>query len=94
VGRRRVALSKGVALGALAILAVAGPTFVDTVPPRSLTHAHMHMTKRRILRYATTHDCLPSSLGALPRIDGFANEVTDGWGRPIQWRVEGNEITL
>jgi hypothetical protein len=54
----------------------------------------MHVMKRRILRYAAVHDALPTSLDQLPRIEGFANEVTDGWGRPILWRVEGDEVTL
>jgi hypothetical protein len=54
----------------------------------------MHMMKRRILRYAASNGTLPNVLDQLPRIEGFANEVTDGWGRPIQWRVEGDKVIL
>ena len=79
----------------IAVLSIAAMLLlVDTVPPRSLTHAHMHMMKRRILRYAGTHDALPTSIEQLPRIDGFANEVTDGWGRAILWQIKDGEFTL
>jgi Type II secretion system (T2SS), protein G len=27
-------------------------------------------------------------------MEGYSNEVTDGWGRPILWRVEGDDIIL
>jgi hypothetical protein len=75
-------------------LFVAALLFVDTVPPRSVTHTNMHMMKRRILRFASAHSALPTSVEQLPRIEGFANEVTDGWGRLIRFRVEGNDVTL
>jgi hypothetical protein len=52
------------------------------------------MMKRRALRYAAAHDALPSSLIDLPPIEGYSNDVTDGWRRPILWRVEGDEATL
>lgn len=81
-------------IGILAVLVAIFVLFVDTVPPRSMTHTNMHMTKRRILRYATAHDSLPTALDQLPRIEGYVNDVTDGWGRPILWRIEGNQITL
>ena len=87
------------AFGVLSILAVvavilAGLTLVDWIPPRALTHTHMHVMKRRILRYAASHDALPTSLEQLPYFDGFDNSVTDGWRRPILWKVEGDQVTL
>jgi hypothetical protein len=67
---------------------------VNTVPPQAETYGNMHMMKRRILRYATTHDSLPTSLDQLPEFEGKINSVTDGWGRPIEWRVEGEQVVL
>jgi hypothetical protein len=81
-------------LGIVAAVVAVWLLLVDTVPPQSLHHVHMHMMKRCILRYASAHDALPTSVDQLPRIEGFTNEVTDGWGRAIFWRVEGNEVTL
>jgi hypothetical protein len=81
-------------LGMLAVLVIVFALFVDTVPPRSVTATNMHMMKRRTLRYAAANGSLPTSLDQLPRIEGYVNEVADGWGRPIRWRVEGDEVTL
>src|SRR5262245_33590716 len=86
--------STGLLLGALALLVAVIVFFVDTIPPRSVTCTNMHMMKRRILRYAAAHGSLPTSLEQLPRIEGYVNEVTDGWGRRILWRVDGDEVTL
>jgi hypothetical protein len=90
----KVALATVTLLGILVAIGVVGILLVDVVPPRALTHAHMHVMKRRILRYASAHNALPTSLDQLPRIEGFANGVTDGWGRPIAWQVEGDAVTL
>lgn len=81
-------------LALLAVLVGIFVLFVDTIPPQSMTYVNMHMMKRRILRYAATNDSLPVSLGQLPSIEGSVNEVTDGWGRPILWQVEGDEVIL
>lgn len=78
----------------LAAWIVVSVLFVDTVPPRSLTFGNMHMMKRRILRYATVHDSLPTSSDQLPHFEGYSNDATDGWGRPILWRVDGDKVTL
>jgi hypothetical protein len=78
------------------VIAVAGTRllFVDTVPPQALTHARMHMMKRRILRFATAYGVLPNTIDELPRIEGFDNGVKDGWGRPILWRIEAEKVIL
>jgi hypothetical protein len=78
----------------IALVAVAFWLFVDIIPPRSVTHMHMLTMKRRILRYAAANDSLPTSLEQLPILEGYTNEVTDGWGRPILWQVEGTKVTL
>jgi hypothetical protein len=67
---------------------------LDTVPPRSLTHARMMVLKRRILRFATAQNDLPATLTGLPRLQGFDNGLTDAWGRPIQFSVAGDIVTL
>lgn len=54
----------------------------------------MQTMKRRILRYVSARQALPTSLDQLPRIEGLSNDVTDGWGRPIFWRTEGDEVSL
>ena len=75
-------------------IAVVAALFVDKVPPEGLTHARMHMMKRRILRFANTEGALPKTIDEFPRIEGFDNSVKDGWGRPILWRVEGDKVIL
>jgi hypothetical protein len=47
-----------------------------------------------MLRYAAINGSLPTSLDQLPPIAGHINEVTDGWGRPILWRVDGDKAVL
>src|SRR5687767_13052019 len=81
-------------LGPLVGLAVGCALFVDTIPPHPMTHTNMHMMKRRIQRYATVNGSLPTTPDQLPSIEGYANEVTDGWGGRIGWRVSGDEVTL
>lgn len=87
-------LTAGPLVGLTAALVAALVLLADTVPPRSMTHGNMHMMKRRMLRYAAAHDSLPTSTDQLPHIEGHVNAVTDGWGRPILWRVVGDEVTL
>ncbi len=67
---------------------------LDIAPPDAVTYTNMHMAKRRILRYATDHNQLPTSFDQLPHIEGFSNSVNDGWGRQIIMRVKDDEITL
>ncbi len=94
VAAMRVARVPVSLLRLMVIVAAGGLLFVDQVPPRSLTDANMHVMKRRILRFASAHNALPTSFDQLPHIEGFSNEVTDGWGRPIMWRVEGDVVSL
>src|SRR4051794_39780777 len=86
--------STALLVGTIAIAIGGVCLLVDVVPPRSLTFGHMHMMKRRFLRYAAGNDSLPKGLKELPHIQGYANEVTDGWGQPILWKIDGDEVTL
>ena len=84
----------GTTLCTVAVVVIAFVLFADVIPPRSNTYGAMHMMKRRILQYAATHDTLPESLNQLPTIEGYYNSITDGWGRPILWHIEGEQVTL
>jgi hypothetical protein len=83
-------------LAGLTLVAVCGVAllFVDTVPPNALTHARMHVMKRRILRFASVHGVLPKTADQLPRMNGYDNGVVDGWGRPILWHIDGEKVTM
>jgi hypothetical protein len=83
----------GIVAAAGAVVA-AGFLLVDKIPPQAITHMNMHMMKRRILRYAAAHDAVPQTVEELPHIEGFADDVADGWGRPIFWRIDGDEVSL
>ena len=84
----------GTALGTAVVAVVCFVFFAEVIPPRSSSYGAMHMMKRHILRYAAAHGTLPESLDQLPTIDEYDNRVTDGWGQPILWRVEGEQVTL
>src|SRR5262245_24870836 len=73
---------------------VIGILFVDTVPPNAHTHATMTVMKRRILRFAHAQGALPKTVEGFPPMEGFGNEVVDGWGRPIAMIVAGDQVTL
>ncbi len=83
----------------LARLLVASTLFasaccLDTVPPRSLTHARMTVLKRRILRFAAAQNRLPAALADLPELQGFDNSLTDAWGLPIRLNVANDVVAL
>jgi hypothetical protein len=79
---------------ALVVFYFVGELFVTRIPPRSHTHAAMHMMKRRILRYASAHNAAPTTLDQLPFIDGYHNDTVDGWRRPIDWKADGDKVTF
>jgi len=64
------------------------------VPTSAETPGAMHMMKRRILRYAHTHNQLPESVAQLPVIEGYDNRTVDAWGRDIQYEVQGDCLVL
>jgi hypothetical protein len=77
----------------LAIAVIAVLSF-DKVSPGALTDTRMHMMKRRVLRFANVHGVLPKTIDEFPHIEGFDNEVSDGWGRRILSRIEGDKVFL
>lgn len=92
---------KGILIAALVIgssLAVgiaAVFVLVHPVPPQSLTHAHMHTIKRRIVLHVRETGTLPTTVADLPELDGYTNSINDGWGRPIRMSIDaGGRVTL
>ena len=86
---------KSIWLVAALVLVGIAMLFVDTVPPHSITHASMHMCKRRILRYAQEHGALPSSLSDTTPIEGYHSSIKDGWGAVLYYSVSTNDfVTL
>lgn len=67
---------------------------VSHISPRDLTLTNMQHTKRRIHRYATTNDSLPTTAGQLAPMAGYDNDSNDAWGRSIIWRVDGDTVTM
>lgn len=65
------------------------------VPPRSQTCGAMHISKRRILRYAAEHGSLPVSIQATDELEGYYNSTTDAWGNELTYEVAPNgDVTL
>jgi len=68
---------------------------VGRIPPVDITHTAIVETFVRIGIYAETNKALVPSLDLLPKRDGYANLDSDGWHRPLQYRVtEDGIITL
>ena len=78
----------------LAVLTLVLVLFTHRIPPRTLTTTLMNDLERRIREYAEVHDMPPESLSALPHEEGRLNRFTDGWGRPVQYAVDNENITL
>lgn len=47
----------------------------------------MGETFARVNLYAEQHHEIPSSLAVLLKREGYANQMADGWGRPLQYSV-------
>lgn len=65
---------------------------VNVIPRDAMTHTRMTVTRVRIGMYAEQADGLPQSLDSLPIREGYDNEITDGWGRPLIYSVEGDDL--
>lgn len=80
---------------ALLVAAIAIAVSSSWIPPNSRTKTTIFAVKRRILRYAHTHNHLPADLSVLPVLEGKGNSVLDGWGQPIVYEVDLQEnVTL
>tara|TARA_R110002072_G_scaffold260998_1_gene419590 strand:- start:1988 stop:2464 length:477 start_codon:yes stop_codon:yes gene_type:complete len=87
---------KKVLLGGILVLLMAFglSSLLHVIPPRSSTHTSIHMCRRRIVRFVKKHNHLPKNLRELEEIAGFSNSIQDGWGEPVVFKVEGDEIHL
>ena len=65
---------------------------LDRIPPKSLTQTRMHVTKRRILQYARSHNQLPPDLASLPPMSGFDTSIVDGWKRSLTYQTNSAGI--
>ena len=75
-----------------AVVAVLAFSFVDRIPPRSLTATRMHVLKRRVLQFAQAHGELPKSLAAMPVMEGYDSSIRDGWKRDIIFEVSTSGV--
>jgi hypothetical protein len=64
----------------------------DMITPHEMTRTAMAETFVRINFYAETNKSIPPSLDVLPKREGYANRTTDGWNRPLLYRVSQDGI--
>jgi hypothetical protein len=68
---------------------------VNVIPPVDMTQSAITETFVRIDIYARQTKKIPPSLDVLPKREGYANSITDGWNRPLLYRInEDGVITL
>jgi hypothetical protein len=76
----------------VAVFAIVAVSIVDVIPPRNLTATRMQVLKRRVLQYVQAHGELPSSLAALQKMEGYDNNIQDGWKKEITYEVSTSGI--
>ena len=64
----------------------------DKITPVEMTRTAMTETLVRINIYAETNKAIAPSLDVLAKRDGYVNRTTDGWNRPLQYRVAQDGI--
>jgi len=62
------------------------------IPPRNMTISAMGETIVRMRMYMQEHRAYPTSLDVLPKRQGYANRVTDGWNRKLIYRVDEDGV--
>ena len=67
---------------------------VDSISPHDLTKTRIVVTEQRIRIFWQKNGKPPSTLTQLPLLSGRDNKTTDAWGRELDYKVEGNKITL
>ena len=85
---RTVLRTLATALSAVAVVL----SCTDRITPVDMTHSAIDETFYRIHIYAQKNGSVPSSLEVLPKREGYVNRTTDGWGRPLQYRVRPDGI--
>jgi hypothetical protein len=62
------------------------------ITPGEMTRTAIMETFVRIDLYAKQKGQLPSTLAVLAEREGYVNRTTDGWGRPLQYHVDGDGV--
>ncbi len=82
-------------IGALALVLIAACVWwchMDVIPPDAMTITAIGETFVRINLYAESNRSIPSSLDILPKREGYADLTTDGWGRPLVYKVAADGV--
>lgn len=78
-------------LGYIALILLIGAiaaSCVTTISPSEMTQTAISETTVRIHMYLIQHRDYPKDLSVLPKRDRYANQITDGWGRPLIYNVD------
>ena len=67
---------------------------VDVIGSRDMTATAMGETSARIGLYTKSKGQLPPNLTVLPVRQGFMNQTTDGWNRPLIYKTEGDTFSI
>ena len=99
MGAVRVRLFAAISLSAFALTGCPCPicldSLVDRISPVEATDTAISETFVRIDLYAKQHGTVPPSLNVLPEREGYANSITDGWGKPLLYEVsDDGRLTL
>ena len=70
-------------LHTLVILLAGCHSAATVISPPESTRTAMGETGARLDLFLVANDTVPSNLGALPKRTGYANQITDGWGREL-----------
>ena len=68
--------------------------FVCKIPKVDLTKTRMRGIQVRVIRYYKNNGALPELLIDLPSELGKDSKIVDAWQRPIDYKIDGNLITL
>ena len=90
-------MKKGILLvvvGVVTVSAVLLFSCIEVIPPHDLTNNRVFLTEQRIRLFWEKNGRLPPDLSNLPLLPDRYNDTKDGWGRQLEYKVEGNKITL
>jgi hypothetical protein len=73
-------------------LGAGGCALVPTIPADDMTDTAIGETRVRIHLYMLAKNEVPPHLAALPKREGYANRITDGWGRPLIYSADKEGI--
>jgi hypothetical protein len=87
-------MMRKVIIGVVVVAALVGlmALFVDVIPPKAETVSAMTETFVRIALYTKQSNSIPQSLAVLPKREGYANQTTDAWKRPLRYEITADGI--